>query len=220
MLVCHTFHSPAWKAMNCRRFLTILLLLLGASASADIRQIALPTRDLVYDRFRRRVYASVPSTGGRLGNSITAIDPLTGEIGPPIFVGSEPGRLALSADGRYLYVALDGAAAVRRVDLAAQTADLQFSLGGDDFGPYYVGDMEVSPDDPQAVAISLFNKGLGPGHAGVAVYDNGVPRPRVTPRSMISDMIEFSATASRLYGFNRETSEHGFRRMAIDPSVW
>jgi hypothetical protein len=34
--------------MNRRRFLTmLLLLLLGTSASADIRQIALPTKDLV-----------------------------------------------------------------------------------------------------------------------------------------------------------------------------
>src|SRR5688572_1666521 len=102
--------SLAGRPMNCPLFLTLLLLLLGVPAAADIRQIGLPTRDLIYDRFRHRVYASVPSSGGRLGNSIMAIDPVTGEIGPPIFVGSEPGRLALSADGRYLYVALDGAA--------------------------------------------------------------------------------------------------------------
>src|SRR5205807_1842585 len=98
----------------------------------DLRRISLLTRDLVYDRRRGKIYASVPSQGGAVpprsgapGNTVTVIDPITATIGPSIFVGSEPGKLALSDDGRYLYVALDGAAAVRRIDLDTQTAGLQ-----------------------------------------------------------------------------------------------
>ena len=43
------------------------------------------------------------------------IDPLSGTITASVFVGSEPGNIALSDDGRYLYVGLNGANAVRRV---------------------------------------------------------------------------------------------------------
>src|SRR5207253_2244655 len=107
-----------------------------AAARADVRSIALPTNDLVYDQRTQKLYASVPSSAGAMGNSVAMIDPVSGKVGPFTFVGSEPGKLALSDDGKYLYVGLNGAAAVRRVDLAQQQPDLQFSLGSSQYtGP-------------------------------------------------------------------------------------
>src|SRR5205807_2476078 len=97
-------------------------------AASGVRQLALAANDLVYDPGTRQIYASVPSSAGSTGNSITAIDPVSGALGSPVFVGSEPDKLALSDDNQYLYVGLDGAAAVRRFDLASQTAGPQFSL--------------------------------------------------------------------------------------------
>ena len=83
----------------------LAVLLLGSTtASADIRQLSLPANDLVYDPGTHRIYATVPSSAGAIGNSVTAIDPETGQIGPSVFIGSEPGRLALSDDGMYLDV--------------------------------------------------------------------------------------------------------------------
>jgi hypothetical protein len=85
-------------------FLALPLLL--APARAQMRLVALSTNDLVADRFTQRLYASVPSRAGGPprsggpGNSVTAIDPLSGKIGPSIFVGSEPGKMALSDGGR------------------------------------------------------------------------------------------------------------------------
>src|SRR5438309_4548406 len=110
-----------------RRSAVLFWLLLATTAGAEpIRPVSLPTNDLVYDPITRRIYASVPSSAGSIGNSVTAIDPVTGQVGPSTFVGSEPGKMALSDDGQYLYVALDGAAAVRRFNLAQQKAELQF----------------------------------------------------------------------------------------------
>src|SRR4029077_9333914 len=92
--------------------------------------ISVPTNDLTYSSFTGLLYASVPSSGGpALGNSIVPIDPNTGILGTPIFVGSEPTKMAMSSDGKVIWVALNGAGAVREVDLVAQTAGLQFSLG-------------------------------------------------------------------------------------------
>ncbi len=203
----------------------VVALVAGSSGAAgrlpvfgvEVRPLLLPAHDLVYDRVTRRIYASVPSSAGAIGNSVVGIDPETGAVGPPIFVGSEPGKLALSGDGRALYVALDGAGAVRRVDLGAQSAGLQFSLGNDPSnGPLLVEDMEVLPGAPEAVAIARRNEGFTPRHEGVAVYDNGVMRPRVTAEYTGSNAIEFSASAVRLYGYDNESSEHGLRRMEID----
>jgi DNA-binding beta-propeller fold protein YncE len=80
------------------------------AVGGSAHSLGLVTRDLVYDRMTHQIYASIPSSAGAAGNSVTAIDPVTGAIGSPLFAGSEPGTLALSDDGQYLYVALDGAA--------------------------------------------------------------------------------------------------------------
>lgn len=87
--------------------------------------------NLIYNPSNQLLYASVPSADGpTYGNSIVSIDPATGALGNPIWVGSEPNHLALSSDGTTLWVGLDGAGAVREVNLVTQTAGLQFGLGG------------------------------------------------------------------------------------------
>jgi hypothetical protein len=193
-------------------------LLIVTSAHANhIRQITLTTNDIIYDPVSRKIYASVPSSAGGIGNSVTSIDPFTGTLGQSVFIGSEPNKLAISDNSQYLYVGLDGAASVRRYDIQTQTAGLQLSLGNDPyFGPYFVEDMEVLPGNPEAVAVSRKNLGISPRHAGVAIYDNGIQRPVTTPRHTGSNVIEFSNSASRLYGYNNETTEYGFRRMTVD----
>jgi hypothetical protein len=189
---------------------------------SGLRVLALPANDLIYDATRERIYASVPSREGVHGNSIAVIDPATGTVLSHVFAGSEPSKLALSDDARFLYAALDGAAAVTRIDLAAPSGpavDLTFSLGpGDWYGPRYAEDLAVMPGSPRTVAVSLRYKATTPRHAGVAVYDDGVQRPNATPGHTGSNVIEFSSSASLLYGLNNETTEFGLRRMAIDAS--
>ncbi len=196
-----------------------LLLLARLASAQQIRQIPLATNDIIYDPFTQKIYASVPSSAGSIGNSITAIDPAEGAVGTSVFVGSEPAKLAISEDGRYVYVGLDGAAAVRRFIIPEQAAELQFPLGSDPFaGPFFVEDIEVQPGNLEVVAVSRRNRGFSPKHEGVAIYDNGVQRPATTPDHTGSNVIEFSGSASRLYGYNNETTEYGFRRMSVSAS--
>lgn len=193
----------------------------GASVKVnDVRLVTLATNDLIYDKASQKIYASVPSSAGSIGNSITSIDPVTGSIGSSVTVGSEPTKLAISDNGQFLYVGLDGTGAVRRFNLASQTAELQFSLGSDPFsGPYYADDIEVLPGNPQAVAIARMYKTVSPRAAGVAIYDDGVQRPTTTPGHFQgSNVIEFSALSSRLYGYNGETTLFAFHRMTVDAS--
>jgi trimeric autotransporter adhesin len=67
---------------------------------------------------------------GNLGNTVIAIDPLTGNMTRQIAVGSNPNQLAISSDGTQLFVGLDGAGAVRQVNLTTGRLGIQFSLGG------------------------------------------------------------------------------------------
>src|SRR6185295_7629173 len=144
------------------------------------------------------------------------IDPATGALGASVFVGSEPNKLALSADGQALYVGLDGAASVRRVDVATHTAGMQFRLGSDQFTgiPFMPGDVAVMPGDPNAVAVAKLNTSSTPG-AGVAVYDNGVQRPNVaTNPSDNATCLAFGATAATLYGSQQFGG--GLKKMNVD----
>lgn len=191
----------------------------SGSIGAIVTQVSLQTNDLIYEPNSNAILASVPSTAGANGNSIVAINPESGEIGTPLFVGSEPNKLAVSRNGEYLYVGLDGASGVRRVNLISNTVDIQFSLGTSSFcGNLAVDDMEVLPDDASAVAVSLRRTGCSPRHGGVAVYDDGVKRPDVTADHTGSNVIEFSESSSVLYGYNNESTEYGFRTMSVSNS--
>ena len=181
-----------------------------------IIQLPLAARDLVYDSTSQKVYASVPSTAGTFGNSIAPIDPQTGLMSTPIFIGNEPGKLAISSDNQFIYAGLEVFPAIRRFDLLSQTAGLQFALGGEPvFGPYYAEDIEVVPGYPHSVAVSRQNPGT-PHHRGVAVYDEGVMRHTATTNPHTgSNAIEFSGTGTTLYGYNNETTEFGLRKLAV-----
>jgi DNA-binding beta-propeller fold protein YncE len=80
--------------------------------------------DLVYDRGSGRIYVSVPSNGGAYANSVVPFDPYTRTFGTAIPIGLNPNKLALSDNGEFLYVGVDGDAVVRRLQLASGTTDL------------------------------------------------------------------------------------------------
>ena len=196
----------------------------GGGASNNIgfvvyRAITLSTKDLIYDRPGARIWASVPGTAPNRANTMTPIDPATGTLGASAFIGSDPGKLAISDDFTSIYVALDGAAQVRRFDVASQMPGLAFSLGSDSFfGPHYAQDIAVAPGNAGTIAVSRKYLGVSPQHAGVAIYDNGVSRPLQTATHTGSNVIEFSSSPSILYGYNNETTEFGFRTMSVNAS--
>jgi len=174
-------------------------------------------KGLAYDEETGTLLASVGGTDPRYGNSVCAIDPATGLVRASLYVGSEPGALALSRDGKFLYVSLAGAEAVRRVDLGAWTADAVLPLGRDSrSGAYGLYDLEVVPGDPSAIAVARsigFNS-----FGGVAVYDDAGVRPEVADLidHVYSDRIEFGRSEDELYGYESRSSGNGLTRMKVD----
>ena len=140
--------------------------------------VSIVNNSMVYDPANGLFYLSVPSAAGApYGNSIVPIDPATGALGTPIPVGSEPNRMAITADGRYLWVALDGAAAVRRVDLSTGTADPQFSVATGGLDSALVSALAALPGAPDSVVVSTYELTDPLGGINLAIYDDGVPRP-------------------------------------------
>ena len=147
----------------------------GTSAPLDLTvYVPIINNSMVYNPVNRLFYLSVPSAAGApYGNSIVPVDPVTGALGTPILVGSEPNRMAITSDGRYLWVALDGAAAVRKVDLVAGAAGLQFSIGSSDT----VAALAALPGATDSVVVSTYYGGYTtPTGISLTIYDAGVAR--------------------------------------------
>lgn len=165
--------------------------------------------DVVYDPRTGRLYASIASTSATYANSIIAIDPATGIIRDAVYVGIDPTALALSSDGQYLHVVLDGPGAVRRVDVASFLPGAQFALGANLTGE----EIEAVPGSPGSVAVAKRTRSQY--HYGVTVFDNGVPRMRTSGGG---NAIAFGESGSVLYGYTNENSGFDFRTMAVTPA--
>ncbi|WP_353069964.1 IPT/TIG domain-containing protein [Tunturibacter empetritectus] len=153
----------------------------GTSSPIDLTTyVPIINNSMIYNPANGLFYLSVPSYApAPYSNSIVSVDPVTGALGTPIPVGSEPNRLAISSDGQNLWVALDGASAVRQVNLATGTAGLQFPIPADTLfeGPGLVASMAAIPGQPNSVAVMSYFPSDGPNGILLAIYDSGVPRP-------------------------------------------
>ncbi|WP_170835017.1 beta strand repeat-containing protein [Terriglobus roseus] len=143
----------------------------GTSASSLLTAyVPVVSNNMVYNAVNGLLYLSIPSAGSTVsGNSIVSMDPATGALGTPIYVGSEPGAMTISDDGKSLWVALNGTNAVRKVDLLAGVAGAQFSLSAlGNSSTNLISAMLVLPGTTDSVAITnSYQLGL---------YDGGVLR--------------------------------------------
>lgn len=176
-----------------------------SSALTFTTYLNIPANDLVYSPSTQLLYASVASTAGpALGNSIVPIDPNTGVLGAPIFVGSEPGKMALSSDGNTMWVSLEGAGAVREVNLTSHTAGMQFSLGGGTGiynPPLKASALAVLPGLPNTVAVAVPTSATY--SSVVTIYDSGVARTNAQSVNLpcCSGIagLSFDSTGTKLY---------------------
>lgn len=134
------------------------------------------TGALLYEPVSKLLYASIPSTASANPNTVLPIDPVTAAPGPPIPVGNGPGALAASADGAYLYVALDGDHAIQRINLATRAIERTFSLPVDpSFAlPPQVSDMHVIPGAPRSIVATLSTLSSPPEDGIVLFNDAGL----------------------------------------------
>ncbi len=170
--------------------------------------IGIVNNSMVYNPVNGLFYVSVPSSAGApYGNSVVSVDPETGALGTPILVGSEPDKLAVTADGNFLWVGLDGASAVRKVNLATGTAGLQFSLGGNS-GVYATPPSAIAIAAlPGATDSAVVATNGGYSTSGLAIYDGGVLRG--TTASITASSLQVDGSKNEIYaggsGYNTYT---------------
>jgi DNA-binding beta-propeller fold protein YncE len=150
------------------------------------RTIAAVANDLVWDTQRQLLYVSMAQTAPSNANTIGVLDPVTGTFSTFAPTGIDPGKLAISANGEYLYVGLRGSGSIQRLLLPALSPDLTIPLGtrSVDGAPLYVKEMHVAPDAPQTIAVvrSGSVNGLG-AEWDLAIFDDAQMRPLVVVKN-------------------------------------
>jgi hypothetical protein len=134
-----------------------------APATTSVVTMPLKARRLLSNPFDGRLYASVSGSQPN-GNSIAIIDPAKPEVMAFVPIGPEPRNLALSDDGKVLWVVVTGDHYVRRLDLTTQKVTLEFPI--------------ASADDWVSIrALPGSHDSLFTARGSLTVFDNGVPRP-------------------------------------------
>jgi hypothetical protein len=160
----------------------------------------LTNNSMVYSPASGLLWLSVPSSAGApYGNSVVSMDPATGALGRPIPVGSEPNKLAITSDGKYLWVGLDGANGVRRVDLTTNTAGPQFALNaGASSSPIALA-LQALPGTTDSVVV-LQSSSSYTYYAAPAIYDSGVLRGAIPTGSYYSYYaLQVDGTRNEIY---------------------
>jgi hypothetical protein len=176
--------------------------------------------DLAWNTSQRKLYVSMPSVQGILGNQIAVVDPASGKITTSPFVGSDPTKLSISDDAQFLYVGMDGVGAVKRLILPDFQSDIQWQLGADSFlGPYTALDLHAAPGHPHTTGVTLsVCCAISPDAQGVVIFDDGVARPTMThPYQRSYYSIQWSADASLLYA-SEESTPTGLSLLAVNGS--
>ena len=201
-------------------FLPLFLLAYSFPLLAQPPELDIVANGIAFNVQTGMLYASVPSAAGTTyGNRLVEIDPRDASITRSVFVGSEPGPIGMSPDAAVAFVGLNGADAVRPVDLTDMTAGTQFSLGNSGFlGANHAADIAVMPGSPNTIAVSLANSCCSPSFEGVAIYDSGVVRPTLDNSAFGSNSIAFGLLPSTLYGYDNEDTSFTLNRMSIDAS--
>lgn len=182
------------------------------------RLVQLHARHLAWDPVRDVIYASVRDTDASYSGEVVALEPRTGQIMRRVVPGAQPGRLAIADDASVLYVTVDGESGVVRIDLNSFTRDIGFGLGnGADGGVLYVDDMAVLPGAPHSLLVARMDPGWRPRQRGVAVFDDGVMRPLVTPEGVGPNVIE-APSSTLAFGLNQESTGFALYRMEIGES--
>lgn len=175
------------------------------SSDLTLRRVPLHTSDVVYDTTRDRLLAAVKATDPAFPNSVVAVSLGSGTITPLLNFGGEPKRARLAADDSLLYVSLDGSPDVQRYD--AETLQLIDTITITSSQPFSsefaVLDLEVSPVDPDTIAVAF--QFVGTGNTDIAFFTGNTElgnsyRDAVGNGASNLDIIEYASTGARLFG--------------------
>lgn len=182
------------------------------------RNIAATANDIAWDAVRQVLYVSIASNSTSNANTIGVLDPVSGTFSSYAPVGNDPGRMEISPDGQFLYVALRGfTGGVQRLLLPSLALDLNIPIGTQQFSstPLYARELHVSPDSPRTIAVVRTSLPTG-GEGDLAVFDDAIMRAQTVGGSSAPPVSTFQwDSAARIFGVDSRTSDGSASRIAV-----
>ncbi|NRF69482.1 hypothetical protein HLB44_20990 [Aquincola sp. S2] len=183
----------------------------------QLRTLDLVHNALIADPARGVYYASVAASVSGHGNRIATIDAESGSISYSAVVGQEPGALALAADGRSLYVGLDGSGDVLRLALPGLQELARVRLPKSD--PYFADSAQMladriaaSPAAAGVIAVSLRSPQTSAGGV-VLVREMVIQARRAYPED--GNQLIFAPDGQRLFGLDTRSSGYTLGRFDV-----
>jgi hypothetical protein len=172
--------------------------------------------DLRWDANASKLYVSMPGIQGDAGDAIAIVDPVTGNVSNTGFLGSDPGKIAISSDSNYLYAALDGQNEVRQLNLPDLAVRNRWNLGLDPFfGPYFTLDLKAAPGAPHTTAVTFGAFEVSPPSAGLAIFDDASQRgTRLPPFPDDYTSLQWAEDDATLFSTN-ESSPQSFMVVSV-----
>ena len=195
----------------------------GTSFAVQITNQA--SKQIAFDSQSQRLYLSVPNSAAT-GNTIAVLDPATATIVGQQYAGSNPGILAISDDGQYLYAGIDGSSSVQRFLLPGLATDMTYSLGAGGIGPYFALDLQVAPGASHTTAVTLGAWNSSPvAIGGIEIFDDATARPTIAKGfgpggggSALYDSLQWGADATVLFASNTDDSAFDFYTLSVTAS--
>jgi DNA-binding beta-propeller fold protein YncE len=136
------------------------------------RAVPISIADFVYEPVSKLIYVAVPASATQYANTIVPVNPATGALGKPIPVGNDPGHIAVSDNGQYLYVSLNADSTIQRINLKSRVIERTFPLPVDPtFGQTHAFGIKVVPGSPQLLVVVLF-RDASPAEDGISLYND------------------------------------------------
>lgn len=209
-LYCKTVASSSSIDPDFTNNVAIKFVSAGFQAGPDtVNMLRLGANNLIYDTTRNLLWVTVRTASAPYppplnifpDNSLVAINPIDGLTSDPILLNESTVErsIAISPNGRYLYIGLYNSAEVCRVDLSSTPpTTTRIPLGKNPSGERMCAqDFEVLDGDGTSFLMTgTFD------HAAV-VFDGSVPRPNRTAKYSVS-RIERTATPNLFVGYNND----------------
>ena len=210
-----------------RRSWLLPLLFLAMFPSVSAQQFSIPyllAEDLYYSKAENILYATIREDSPRYPNSVALINPVSGHVITTIPVGSQPGIMASSDDGQFLYVVLHGSTSVRRIRLSSRTAEDKFPISleipSNLAGPVErrrTVAMKVVRGEPNTIVVSQEETNYAY-QIGIAVYKDGKKLPDVLGPETGCNNLALGGDPQTIWCFDDEADSFEVQKLRIGPT--
>ena len=179
------------------------------------QRLAFAANSIIYDKTRDRILAI--SGGSALPgfiHSLTPVNPATGAIGSPLFLGNDPVNMDITDDGQFLYVGLRSANSVQRVALGTFTKAEEIRLTSTGHWAtysYYPQQIMTLPGRPRDFIVT--QQAVTSSFSTVNPYFNGVVQ---IGQDHDSWSMALGATPGQFYGYDYSDTGYEFIKAGLN----